>query len=253
MLKVLLSPAKSLQTESECFLEPTVPLFEKQAQDVVNKLKKMTPKALSQLMSISEDLAQLNWSRFQNWRELEENPDAIQPIFAFSGEVYRGLNASSFDKGSIEYAQESIRILSGLYGILKPLDGISPYRLEMGSKFSPKAKQKNLYEYWGNQITDYMQKDLKQSDVIVNLASKEYTRVLDFKSIPNTVITPVFKDYKNGKLKTIMVYAKKARGSMAHYIVSNRIENLENLKGFNTDSYAFDSNLSSESEWVFIR
>ena len=253
MLKVLLSPAKSLQVESGCFREPTVPLFEKQAQVVVSKLKKMTPRALSQLMSISEDLAQLNWSRFQDWRELEENPNAIQPMFAFSGEVYRGLNASSFDNDSIVYAQESIRILSGLYGILKPLDGISPYRLEMGLKFSPKSKQSNLYEFWGDQITEYMKSDLKHSDVIVNLASKEYTRVLDFKTLSNRVITPVFKDYKNGKLKTIMVYAKKARGSMAHYIVSNRIENLENLEGFNTDSYAFDSNLSSENEWVFIR
>lgn len=253
MLKVLLSPAKSLNVESMCFKEPTVPLFEKEAQGMVNKLKKLTPKALSQLMSISEDLAQLNWSRFQNWRELEENPKAIQPIFSFSGEVYRGLDASSFDNDSIVYAQDTIRILSGLYGMLKPLDGISPYRLEMGSKFSPKAKQKTLYEFWGNQITECMKGELNNSDIIVNLASKEYTRVLNLKNISNRVITPVFKDYKNGKLKTIMVYAKKARGSMARYIVSNRIENLEDLKGFDTDSYTLDSNLSSENEWVFIR
>ncbi len=253
MLKVILSPAKSLNEESACFQDPTVPLFEKEAQELVSELKKLTPKALSKLMSISNDLAELNWSRFQDWSELDANPKAIQPLFSFSGEVYRGLDAGSLDKESVMYTQDTLRILSGLYGMLRPLDGIAPYRLEMGSKFSPKARQKSLYDFWGQQITDQLKGELEPSDVIVNLASKEYTRVLDFKKISNKVITPVFKDFKNGQLKTIMVYAKKARGSMARFIVQNRIEDVNGIMGFNTDSYSFDAKLSSESEWVFIR
>lgn len=253
MLKILLSPAKSIDADAPCFEQPSIPDFESDAEDLILKLKKMSPKALCTLMSISDDLAQMNWSRFQDWRCLAENNKAIQPVFAFTGEVYRGLDALSLKSDEINYSQDIIRVLSGLYGILKPLDGISPYRLEMGTKFSSIKGQGNLYEFWGERITKNLNTDLNMDDVIINLASKEYSKVIKFKQISQKVITPVFKDYKNGQLKTIMMYAKKARGTMARYIVQNKLQNVEGLKNYTIDSYGFDEKLSTEKEWVFIR
>ena len=253
MLKILLSPAKSIDTNVPCFSEPSVPEFESDAEFLVNRLKKMSPKALSALMSISDDLAQMNWSRFQDWKRLTDNSKAIQPVFSFTGEVYRGFDASSLSSDHINHAQDTIRVLSGLYGILKPLDGICPYRLEMGSKFPALKNQKNLYEFWGDRLTMNLENDLNSDDVIINLASKEYSKAIKFKNISNQVIVPVFKDYKNGQLKTIMMFAKKARGSMARYIVQQKLESAEGIKNYNIDSYGFDEKLSNENEWVFIR
>jgi cytoplasmic iron level regulating protein YaaA (DUF328/UPF0246 family) len=213
----------------------------------------MNPKGLGDLMSISDKLADLNWSRFQNWKSLKNNSDAIQPVFSFTGEVFKGLEASSMNQQELLIAQDSIRVLSGLYGLLKPLDGISPYRLEMGTKFNATDSSSNLYEFWGEKITNCLSEELKPNDVVINLASKEYSRVIHFKKITHTVVSPLFKDYKNGKLKTIMMYAKKARGSMARYIVQNRLNSLEDLKNFNVDNYVFDQNLSNDKEWVFTR
>ena len=253
MLKILLSPAKSIDMDAKCTITPSCPQFESQAESLVSELKKRSPIALGELMSISDNLAQMNWDRFQNWKRLSHNSKAIQPVFSFTGEVYRGLDAASLSDTDIQYAQKSIRVLSGLYGILKPLDGISPYRLEMGTRFSAMKNQKNLYEYWGDQLTNSLDAELDESDVIINLASKEYSKAIKLKSLSQKVITPVFKDFKNGKLKTIMMYAKRARGSMARYIVQHKIQDNSDLKSYNVDSYSYDENLSNEQDWVFIR
>ena len=253
MLKILLSPAKSIDTNAQCLNDPTIPQFETQAEQLVLKLKSKNPKALSKLMSISDNLAQTNWTRFQNWKPMKTSSNYMQPVFCFTGEVYKGLDAATLGSDEIQYAQQSIRILSGLYGILKPLDGISPYRLEMGTKLPNGWGDKNLYQFWGDQLTDHLESELSQNDAIINLASKEYSKAVELKRFSQPIITPVFKDFKNGKLKTIMMYAKKARGTMARYIIQNRIEKTEDLKHYNIDSYSFDEKLSSEFEWVFIR
>ena len=253
MFKVLLSPAKSIDIDAYRVKKPTIPQFESHAEKLAIDLKKKSPKQLGELMSISEKLANVNWTRFQNWKKIKSNTEYIQPVFAFTGEVYRGLDASSLNEGEINYAQQTLRVLSGLYGILKPLDGISPYRLEMGTKFSANRESKNLYEFWGDQITLNIAKELNEQDAIINLASQEYAKVVQLNNFSQPVITPVFKDYKNGKLKTIMMYAKKARGTMARYIVQNRIENTDDLRNFNVDSYTYDEELSNGNDWVFIR
>ena len=253
MFKVLLSPAKSIDTDAFRIKNPTVPQFQSHAEKLALELKKKSPKQLGELMSISEKLADVNWIRFQNWKTLKSNLEYIQPVFAFTGEVYRGLDASSLNEDEINYAQQTLRVLSGLYGILKPLDGILPYRLEMGTKFSLETGSKNLYDFWGEEITLNLAEELNEQDTIINLASQEYAKVVQLNKISQPVITPVFKDYKNGKLKTIMMYAKKARGTMARYIVQNRIENTDDLRSFNIDSYAYDEELSNGNDWVFIR
>lgn len=253
MFKVLLSPAKSIDIDAFRVKNPSVPQFQSQAEQLALELKKKSPKQLGELMSISEKLADMNWTRFQNWSTIKSNIEYIQPVFAFTGEVYRGLEASSLNEDEINYAQQTLRVLSGLYGILKPLDGILPYRLEMGTKFSANRESKNLYEFWGDRITDYLASELDENDTLINLASQEYAKVIQLNKFSQPVITPVFKDYKNGKLKTIMMYAKKARGSMAKYIVQNRIENAADLRSFNGDSYAYDEELSNGNDWVFIR
>ena len=253
MFKILLSPAKSIDTSVSCYQNPSSPVFESEAEQLIFMLKKMNPKALGDLMSISEKLADLNWSRFQNWKPLKNNSEAIQPVLSFTGEVFKGLEASTMNDKEMQAAQDSIRVLSGLYGLLKPLDGISPYRLEMGTRFKSTHSFTNLYEFWGEKLTNSLKGELKPNDVVVNLASKEYSRAIQFKKITNIVVSPLFKDYKNGKLKTIMMYAKKARGSMARYIVQNNLESLEDLKNYNVDNYVYDENLSNEQEWVFTR
>ena len=253
MFKILLSPAKSIDTTVSSYGNPSTPFFESEAEQLILKLKKMNPKALGELMSISEKLADLNWSRFQNWKPLKNNSEAIQPVLSFTGEVFKGLEASTMNENEMQAAQDSIRVLSGLYGLLKPLDGISPYRLEMGTKFNVTDSSSSLYEFWGEKLTDSLNGELKPNDVVVNLASKEYSRAIHFKKITHTVVSPLFKDYKNGKLKTIMMYAKKARGTMARYIVQNKLNSLEDLKHYNIDNYVYDENLSNEKEWIFTR
>lgn len=253
MFKVLLSPAKSIDVDAFRVKNPTVPQFESYAEKLALELKKKSPKQLGELMSISEKLADVNWTRFQNWKKLKSNSEYIQPVFAFTGEVFRGLDAASLNKDEISYAQQTLRVLSGLYGVLKPLDGILPYRLEMGTKYSANKESKNLYEFWGDQITLNLANELNEHDTIINLASQEYAKVIHLKEFSQPVVTPLFKDYKNGKLKTIMMYAKKARGSMARFIVQNRIEELTDLRSFNVDSYSYDEELSNGNDWVFIR
>jgi hypothetical protein len=253
MLKILLSPAKSISKEPLSYGVPSQPVLENKTIILVNILKKYTPKELSTLMSISPALADLNWSRYQDWEPLAESSSTIQPALAFTGEVYKGLDAISFSKDEWSRAQASLRILSGLYGFLKPLDGISPYRLEMGTRLKVDSVTNNLYEYWRQDLAASFNSELSKTDVIINLASVEYSKALNFKSISNLTITPVFKDFKNGKLKTIMMYAKRARGSMARHIIQKNIQNVVDLKVAEIDGYAFSSELSDEFNWVFTR
>ena len=203
-------------------------------------------------MNLSLDLSQLNYQRYQDFENDQTALISKPAMFVFNGEVYTGLKAQNFNEKELEFANQQIRILSGLYGVLKPLDFIQPYRLEMGTKLAT-GKNKNLYEFWGNDIHKQLKNDLAVDDVIINLASNEYFKAAKGKDFKNKIITPLFKEYKNGEFKTIMVFAKKSRGAMAHYIVKNNIVSPEELKNFDVDGYGFNTKLSSELEWVFTR
>ena len=252
-MKIVISPAKSLDFETQTPTnEFTECVFLKETERLSKVLKKKSPKVLSKLMSISPNLGELNWQRNQDWSLPFSLENAKQAVFAFNGEVYNGLDAYSLSDEQITQLQNKLRILSGQYGVLKPLDLMQPYRLEMGTKLKVASKN-NLYKFWGNKVTDAINKELNKDEVFVNLASNEYFKAVNTKLLKVSVITPVFKDYKNGQLKMISFFAKKARGLMVRYIIDNDINNIENLKGFNYEGYAFDTNLSSEKELVFTR
>ena len=253
-MKIVISPAKSLDFESQLPTQKyTEYLFSKQSQTIDKVLKKQKPKQLMELMSISDKLADLNWQRNQERNVAEMNlENARQAVFAFSGDVYIGLDAYSLSEDKIAVLQDKLRILSGLYGLLKPLDLIQPYRLEMGTKLSI-GKNKNLYEFWKPIIAKQLNSELEKEELFVNLASNEYFDAVDLKKIKVPVITPEFKDYKDGKLKMISFFAKKARGMMVRYIIDSKAETIEDLKGFNYEGYAFDANLSKGNKLVFTR
>ena len=252
-MKIIISPAKSLDFEKEL---PTVqfskPNFLKEAKQIVAELKQLKPLDLSNLMHISENLAQLNWTRNQVFKTPFTNLNSRPAIFAFNGEVYQGIDSYSISEDKLAVLQDKLRILSGQYGILKPLDLIQPYRLEMGTNIKI-GQHKNLYDFWKESLTISLNKELKKDELLINLASKEYFSVLDFKKLKAQVITPEFKDYKNGKLKMISFFAKKARGLMVRYIIDNNVETLETLKKFDIDSYQFDGSLSKGNKLVFTR
>jgi len=254
-MKILLSPAKSIAlTNNLDFPLVTSPIFTKEAENLVKKLKRFKPKDLMTLMSISRELADQNYERFHNWVRPEEITIITQPSsFIFTGEVYRALDVHTLSNSELITAQDRIRILSGLYGILKPLDLIYPYRLEMGTKWSPDTKNKNLYDFWREKLTKQLKKELQPQEVIVDLASKEYSKVLDWKNIPNQVVTPVFKEFKNGEYKVVMMYAKHARGAMARYLIQNELNTIDELKLYAVDGYTYDDKLSTQKEWVFVR
>lgn len=252
-MKIVISPAKSLNLDKELptslFTEAT---FLKQAETIQKTLKKKKPKQLMELMDISEKLADLNWQRNQDW-QLPFTPENARPaIYTFDGEVYTGLDAYSLPVEKVGVLQDKLRILSGLYGILKPLDLIQAYRLEMGTSIAIGTK-KNLYEFWKNTLTDQLNSELNKDELFVNLASNEYFSAVDVKKLKVPVITPEFKDYKDGKLKMISFFAKKARGLMVRYIIDTNAETVEDLKGFNYEGYAFDANLSNGNKLVFTR
>ncbi len=252
-MKIVISPAKSLNLDKELptslFTEAT---FLKQAETIQKTLKKKKPKQLMELMDISEKLADLNWQRNQDW-QLPFTPENARPaIYTFDGEVYTGLDAYSLPVEKVGVLQDKLRILSGLYGILKPLDLIQAYRLEMGTSIAIGTK-KNLYEFWKNTLTDQLNSELNKDELFVNLASNEYFSAVDIKKLKVPVITPEFKDYKDGKLKMISFFAKKARGLMVRYIIDTNAETVEDLKGFNYEGYAFDANLSNGNKLVFTR
>ena len=253
-MKILISPAKSLDFESKLptnkysnfsFLDATL--------KVEKVLQKQTKSALIDLMSISDKLAVLNLDRNKE-RNLSDmtTTNARQAIFAFNGDVYSGLDAYSLNDSQIEIAQEKLRILSGLFGILKPLDLIQPYRLEMGTQLKI-GSSKNLHSFWKKQLTESLNAEMEEEDLLINLASKEYFDALDSKKLKAKLITPEFKDFKNGKLKIISFFAKKARGSMVRYILDKNCQTIDDLKGFNYDGYLLDTNLSTNTNLVFTR
>lgn len=254
-MKIIISPAKSLDYETELPVNThTKPAFIKQSKEIHKVLKTLKPADLKELMSISDNLAALNWQRNKdrNYKLTELNENVRQAVFAFNGDVYTGLNAYNLNESGISYLQNNLNMLSGLYGLLKPLDAIEPYRLEMGIKL-PVADKKDLYHFWKDSVTAALNKGYKKGDVLLNLASTEYFSVVDKKALKAKIITPEFKDYKDGKLKMISFFAKKARGLMVRYMAENNISNVEDIKQFNVEGYGFDANLSTDTKWVFTR
>ena len=251
---VIISPAKKLNWDPVSLTNLTNPSFQKEAVELVDIAKNLSPKKLSDLMKISENLAKLNFDRFNSFESKSTNKNAKPAALAFAGDTYAGLEARTLDLESMEYAQTHLRILSGLYGLLRPLDQIQPYRLEMGSKLRT-GKGNSLYEFWG----DILSKELNDhaskinSQILVNCASNEYFKVIDKERLEPMIITPVFKDQKNGNYKIISFYAKKARGLMARYIIQNQIKKPEALKNFCSEGYVYDESLSSTSDLVFTR
>ena len=253
-MKILLSPAKAMDMSKKLMSDNgSVPVFMVEAESLIGKLKKLSSKKIGEMMHLSKDLADLNHQRYQDWKnERALNGDNIQVSAGFDGEVYRGLDAPSMTNKELEVAQDRVRILSGVYGVLKPLDVIYPYRLEMGTKWAVTPAKKNLYQYWGTKIAEELNNE-NETGITINLASTEYFKAVDKKTLKGRVITPTFKEFKNGDYKVIMVFAKRARGSMARYIVKNNIIDPEQIKMFDTDGYSFDVNQSTENDWVFVR
>lgn len=253
-MKIIISPAKSLDFETELSTSKfTQPEFLEQAEKLNKILAKKKPKALSELMHISDNLAQLNWQRNQSFSTPFTKENARQAVYAFSGDVYQGLDVYSISESKLDQLQGALRILSGLYGILKPLDLMHPYRLEMGTKLKVGTK-KNLYDFWRKDVTDHLNMEVKDDELFVNLASNEYFKAIDVKALKVPVITPIFKDWKNDKLKVISFFAKRARGAMVRYIIDSNAKTLEDIKGFDVDGYSFSEEYTiKESQPVFIR
>ena len=255
MIKILLSPAKSLNYEKVISIQKTFTtqaFFIKEANFLAKKLQKLTSKDLEKMMHISKDLAELNKQRYEQWYSPEiENTNCKSCIEVFNGEAYKGLDAQTFSELEVNYLQDNLRILSGLYGILKPLDLIYPYRLEMGTKWKIDLKNASLYTFWKDKLTKYLNKE--NPNFIVNLASSEYYKSIDTKKLKAKVITPIFKEFKNGEYKVIMMYAKHARGNMTRYCVKNQINDPEQLKLYNELGYSYNEIMSTETDWVFTR
>lgn len=251
----LISPAKSLDFEGPLATKrKTQPEFLAQSEQLISQLKHLAPQDIASLMKLSDKLAQLNYDRFQTFKPPFTPENARQAVLAFRGDVYQGLDADSLSNEDFQYAQKHLRILSGLYGLLKPLDLIQPYRLEMGTRFKNEAGN-NLYDFWGMRLNEQLQKLLKKQDepIIVNLASNEYFKAVKAKKLPHRIITPTFKDFKNGQYKMISFFAKRARGLMTRFIIQNQIDSPEQLKKFNLDGYYFDKKQSTDDELVFLR
>ena len=252
-MKLVISPAKSLNYESELPTSlNTQSCFLSEAQQLNSLLKKKSAKTLSELMHISPNLGQLNYERNQEWAIPFTSKNARPAIYAFNGDVYRGIDAYTIPESKLETLQDSVRIISGLYGLLKPLDLVQPYRLEMGTKF-PVGKSKNLYEFWRKKVTTALNEELKDDELFVNLASQEYFKAIDIKVLKVPVIHIDFKEFKNGQYKTIAIFAKRARGYMTRHILENAVESIEGLKTFTTEGYAYDVNLSTATKLVFTR
>ncbi len=247
---VVVSPAKKLNMSLVQGLNVTEPYFKKNADELVNVVRDLSLKELENLMDISTNLAELNRKRFVEFG----NQQKKAAVFAFAGDTYKGLSVENLEKNDLEFAQKHLRIISGLYGLLRPLDEIEPYRLEMGSKLKGKHGS-SLYEYWGNKISKNLNHHAKTigSEILVNCASNEYFNAIDTNNLSLKVITPVFMESKNGKEKIVSFYAKNARGAMARFIIQNRLQSEEDLKKFDLDDYVFNAEKSSEGKLVFIR
>lgn len=253
---IVLSPAKSLDLSYNSDIKKTTkPVFLIEAEVLIEELRKYKQEDLSSLMNISAKLAELNFERFIKWNLPFTSQNAKPAIYAFKGDVYQGLEAKSLKESEIRFANKHLRILSGLYGILKPFDLIQEYRLEMGTKLGNPCG-KNLYEFWGNKITEELNEAIKKSSgekKMINLASNEYFKSIQSKNLDYDVIKPVFKEFKNGQYKIVSFFAKKARGLMSRFIFQNSINKAEDIKAFDLANYHFNSDLSKEKEWVFTR
>ena len=252
---MVISPAKTLDFETlPTTSEHTTPDFLDDSAELIEQLREMSPHAISALMKISDKLGNLNFDRYLSWDKKFTPDNAKQALLAFKGDVYTGLDAQSMSGGDLRWAQDHLRILSGLYGLLRPLDLMQAYRLEMGTKLA-NGRGKDLYQFWGSQITDALNQ--QQADeslpVLVNLASNEYFKSVQSKQLNAEIITPVFKDWKGDKYKIISFYAKKARGLMVAYIIRNRLNDVEQIKNFDSEGYVYNPAMSSAREWVFTR
>ncbi len=252
---IVLSPAKTLDFNTiEPQIELSSPKFIDDAAVLIKELVKYDAQSIANLMKISAKLSDLNMIRFQEWNT-NHTEDSCAAISAFKGDVYQGLNAETLNIEQLNYLNKTVRILSGLYGVLKPFDALKAYRLEMGTKL-PNPRGKNLYDFWGQKIANEINQSIEHSageKVLVNLASNEYFKSIDKKTLKYPIITPVFKDYKNGKYKIISFYAKKARGLMTRFAAQQNITEVEQLKTFNEANYEFNYQLSTDDNWVFIR
>lgn len=252
-MKLVLSPAKSLDYDSKLpTTKATEACFLNESLRINKLLKKKSAKSLSKLMKISDNLGQLNYERNQEWTLPFTKDNARQAIYAFNGDVYRGLDAYTIENKKLDKVQDTVRIISGLYGILKPLDLIQPYRLEMGTKF-PVGKNKNLYEFWKKQVTQALNDELDDDELFLNLASNEYFKAIDTKALKVPVINIKFQELKNGQYKTIAIFSKLARGLMARYVIDTNAKTIEDIKGFDLDNYRFTEDLSTDKELVFTR
>ncbi|WP_020682276.1 peroxide stress protein YaaA [Marinobacterium rhizophilum] len=252
---IVISPAKTLDFETPPVTDRhSQPAYLDQSQLLIDELRTLAVQDVAELMKLSDKLASLNVARYASWETPFDADNAKQALLAFKGDVYTGLDAESLSADDLDFAQSKLCILSGLYGLLKPLDLMQPYRLEMGTKLKNK-RGKDLYQFWGPRLTDALNRELmtSQTPVLVNLASNEYFRSVQPKNLEARLITPVFKDWKNGQYKIISFYAKKARGLMARYIIQNRIQDPEQLRGFDLDGYRFAESMSQGDTWTFIR
>ena len=247
----LLSPAKSLDTSPvDAAPAPTEPLFPERTAKLLASLKRLKPKAIGELMDISKALSELNYGRYQGF----DDQAAMSGVFMFDGDVYTGLEARTLDADALVWAQDHIRILSGLYGVLRPLDAIRPYRLEMGSQLKS-GRTHSLYEFWGDTLAKHLTEEVRAQgqDTIVNLASHEYSRVATTKALKLKVVSPRFLEIKGNEAKIVSFFAKKARGLMARYMIDHRIDRIDGLKDFNVADYTYRADLSSGDDWVFTR
>lgn len=260
---IVISPAKTLDFETPAPIDTfTQPQFLDDSNILIERLRELDPIQIGKLMTISDDLAELNHRRNMNWSQPFSRKNAKQALLAFRGDVYVGLDADTFTKKDFEFAQKHLRILSGLYGLLRPLDLMQPYRLEMGTTLT-NARGKNLYTFWGDKITSALNDELKNEKiaraaankvpVLVNLASEEYFKAVHPKTLAARVVTPIFRERKGDSYKVVSFFAKKARGAMSGYIIRNRLKDVSALKDFSEDGYVFNPSLSNTDEWVFTR
>ncbi len=253
---ILLSPAKKIaQHPVPKGVQPTVPMMMDEADYLISKLKKYSISKIEKLMHVSNAIATLNYGRYQNWQLPLSDKNSWMAAYSFDGAAYWGLDARTLTAKEMSWATDHLRILSGLYGLLRPTDWMYPYRLEMGTKLQITPNVKNLYQYWGDKLAVQIQKELEQTKgkTIVNLASNEYFKAVKKGVVTFPIITPVFKDFSKGEYKTLMVYAKNARGAMTRYIIKNKISDVEQIKGFDYDGYMYNDRLSEGDQWVFTR
>lgn len=252
---IVVSPAKTLDYENPPKTKvSTMPAYLDRSQELINRLRRFSSLDIADLMKVSKNIAELNFDRYEAWDRQFSEKNAKQAVLAFKGDVYTGLDAASFSANDFKFAQRHLRVLSGLYGLLRPLDLMQPYRLEMGTRLAT-DRGKNLYEFWGSTITEGLNKQLKQikSDYLINLASQEYFKSVKPKELKAEIITPAFKEYKGGEYKMIGIYAKKARGMLSRYIIRKQLTEPEAMKDFDEEGYQFNKKLSKGNNWVFTR